>query len=311
MLKIGIVGINFESKKHLEALSLLEGKFEVVGYYEPNISLKNPELEELRSFDSYDELLLEVDVIDIVSPLHKHYDFISKALRRSKHIFIQKPITESEDEARSLISLSNEADVKVQISSEEKFNPAFEAAIPLFNKPMFIDIKRSVDSSIFTSNQCLVLDFMLNDIDMALSVVKSGVKRISANALHVFNHSIDVVDVRIEFDNGAIVKLSIDKLGGVESIVSKFYQKDKVVEIDFVKSRLVINEQDGDKIISKESIYKDVNSVKNEFDSFYDSITKDKEPKVSLLNGLDSLMVAKTVLDLVNRTNIAYIDNNN
>ena len=199
----------------------------------------------------------------------------------------------------------------MQISSEEKFNPAFEAAIPLFNKPMFIDIKRSVDSSIFTSNQCLVLDFMLNDIDMALSVVKSGVKRISANALHVFNHSIDVVDVRIEFDNGAIVKLSIDKLGGVESIVSKFYQKDKVVEIDFVKSRLVINEQDGDKIISKESIYKDVNSVKNEFDSFYDSITKDKEPKVSLLNGLDSLMVAKTVLDLVNRTNIAYIDNNN
>lgn len=311
MLKIGIVGINFESKKHLEALSLLEGKFEVVGYYEPNISLKNPELEELRSFDSYDDLLLEVDVIDIVSPLHKHYDFISKALRRSKHIFIQKPITESEDEARSLISLSNEADVKVQISSEEKFNPAFEAAVPLFNKPMFIDIKRSVDSSIFNSNQCLVLDFMLNDIDMALSVVKSGVKRISANALHVFNHSIDVVDVRIEFDNGAIVKLSIDKLGGVESIVSKFHQKDKVVEIDFVKSRLVINEQDGDKIISKESIYKDVNSVKNEFDSFYDSITKDKETKVSLLNGLDSLMVAKTVLDLVNRTNIAYIDNNN
>jgi len=145
MLKVGIVGINFKSKKHIEALLLLKESFLLVGYYDPNLNNTNKSNLDLKCFDSYESLLAEVDVIDIVSPLYKHFEFISIALRKSKHIFIEKPVTESEDEARSLISLSSEADVKVQISSEEKFNPAFEAANKFINKPMLIDFNRSID----------------------------------------------------------------------------------------------------------------------------------------------------------------------
>ena len=311
MLKIGIVGINFKSKKHIEALLLLKNSFSLVGYYDPNMGSGDESSFDLRCFDSYESLLNEVDVVDIVSPLYKHFEFISIALRKSKHIFIEKPVTESEDEGRSLISLSSEADVKVQISSEEKFNPAFEAANKFFHKPMLIDFRRSIDVFNFIKGQCLVLDYMLSDIDLVLSVIKSGVKKISANALSVSNKSVDLVDVRLEFDNGAIAKLHVDKIGGGQFVESKFYQLNNLIEINFTENNLkVFSEEVGG--FNKETFsFQDVNSIKNEFISFYDSIVNDKETKVSLLNGLDSLMVAKKILDLINRTNIAYIDNNN
>ena len=311
MLKVGIVGINFKSKKHIEALLLLKESFSLVGYYDPNLNNTNKSNLDLKCFDSYESLLAELDVIDIVSPLYKHFEFISIALRKSKHIFIEKPVTESEDEARSLISLSSEADVKVQISSEEKFNPAFEAANKFINKPMLIDFNRSIDVSIFVKGQSLVLDYMLSDIDLVLSVIKSGVKKISANALSILNNSVDLVDVRLEFDNGAIAKLHVDKIGENKSVKSKFYQLNNLIDINFTENNLQVFSNEVDGFNGETTSFQDVNSIKNEFVSFYDSITNDKETKVSLLNGLDSLMIAKKILDLINRTNIAYIDNNN
>jgi len=311
MLKVGIVGINFKSKKHIEALLLLKESFSLVGYYDPNLNNTNKSNLDLKCFDSYESLLFEVDVIDIVSPLYKHFEFISIALRKSKHIFIEKPVTESEDEARSLISLSSEADVKVQISSEEKFNPAFEAANKFINKPMLIDFNRSLDVSTFVKGQCLVLDYMLSDIDLVLSVIKSGVKKISANALSILNNSVDLVDVRLEFDNGAIAKLHVDKIGENKSVKSKFYQLNNLIDINFTENNLQVFSNEVDGFNGETTSFQDVNSIKNEFVSFYDSIINDKETKVSLLNGLDSLMIAKKILDLINRTNIAYIDNNN
>ena len=311
MLKVGIVGINFKSKKHIEALLLLKESFSLVGYYDPNLNNTNKSNLDLKCFDSYESLLAEVDVIDIVSPLYKHFEFISIALRKSKHIFIEKPVTESEDEARSLISLSSEADVKVQISSEEKFNPAFEAANKFINKPMLIDFNRSIDVSTFVKGQCLVLDYMLSDIDLVLSVIKSGVKKISANALSILNNSVDLVDVRLEFDNGAIAKLHVDKIGENKSVKSKFYQLNNLIDINFTENNLQVFSNEVDGFNGETTSFQDVNSIKNEFVSFYDSIVNDKETKVSLLNGLDSLMIAKKILDLINRTNIAYIDNNN
>ena len=311
MLKVGIVGINFKSKKHIEALFLLKESFSLVGYYNPNLNNTNKSNLDLKCFDSYESLLAEVDVIDIVSPLYKHFEFISIALRKSKHIFIEKPVTESEDEARSLISLSSEADVKVQISSEEKFNPAFEAANKFINKPMLIDFNRSIDVSTFVKGQCLVLDYMLSDIDLVLSVIKSGVKKISANALSILNNSVDIVDVRLEFDNGAIAKLHVDKIGENKSVKSKFYQLNNLIDINFTENNLQVFSNEVDGFNGETTSFQDVNSIKNEFVSFYDSIVNDKETKVSLLNGLDSLMIAKKILDLINRTNIAYIDNNN
>ena len=210
-----------------------------------------------------------------------------------------------------MISLSSEADVKVQISSEEKFNPAFEAANKFINKPMLIDFNRSIDVSIFVKGQSLVLDYMLSDIDLVLSVIKSGVKKISANALSILNNSVDLVDVRLEFDNGAIAKLHVDKIGENKSVKSKFYQLNNLIDINFTENNLQVFSNEVDGFNGETTSFQDVNSIKNEFVSFYDSITNDKETKVSLLNGLDSLMIAKKILDLINRTNIAYIDNNN
>jgi hypothetical protein len=176
---------------------------------------------------------------------------------------------------------------------------------------MLIDFRRSIDVFNFIKGQCLVLDYMLSDIDLVLSVIKSGVKKISANALSVSNKSVDLVDVRLEFDNGAIAKLHVDKIGGGQFVESKFYQLNNLIEINFTENNLKVFSEEVGGFNGENFSFQDVNSIKNEFVSFHDSIVSDKETKVSLLNGLDSLMIAKKILDLINRTNIAYIDNNN
>ena len=307
MLKIGILGANSIAETHLQALLNLGNLFDVVGFYEPNEELAIDFISkyQLKRFSNFDSLLDGVDVVDIVSPSIKHYEYASATLRRSKHMFIEKPMTTTLDDAKSLISLSKEADVKVQIGSQERFNDAFEDVVGLLNKPLLVETKRRVNKNKFLSNQCLVLDFMINDIDLILNVVKSGVKKITATALKVFNQVVDLIDVRIEFDNGSIAKLSIDKLGLVDSVVSVFYQTNNVVKVDFVENTQVIQNKEDEQT----QCFNSANSKMNELKSFHESIVNDTETKVSLLNGLDTLIVVDKILDLINHTNIVYNDN--
>lgn len=307
MLRIGILGANSIAEIHIKALLDLNHFFEIIGFYEPNeeLAFEFSSKYKLVRFEDFDSLLNSVDVVDIVSPKIKHYEYASLTLRRSKHIFIEKPMTTTLDDAKSLVSLSKEADVKVQIGSQERFNSAFENVLGHLNKPLLIETKRNVGFNKFLSSQCLVLDYMINDIDLILNVVKSGVKKIRATALKIHSQTTDLIDVRIEFDNGAIAKLSVNKLDKSESVVSVFYQLNEVIKVDFTNNNHSIHYKDGEEVTD----FSMSSSKINELKSFYDAIVNDKETKVSLLNGLDTLIVANKILDLINHTKIVYNDN--
>ena len=214
MLKVGVLGAGHLGKIHIRLLLELNDKFEFVGFYDPSDNNAAAAIESynIKRFETIDELLDAVDCVDIVTPTISHFDCASKALRKSKHVFIEKPVTETVEEAKILSDLAHEAGVKVQVGHVERFNPAFQAAVPFLNNPMFIETHRLAQFNPRGTDVPVVLDLMIHDLDAILSVVKSGVKRISASGVSVVSDTPDIANARIEFDNGCVANLTASRI---------------------------------------------------------------------------------------------------
>lgn len=307
MLKIGVLGASELAKDHIRILLELKNQFQLIGFYDPCDEASNELIKSfsIERFESYEKLLNEVDCIDIVSPTVKHHEFATLALRKSKHIFIEKPLTHTIDEAKSLISLSREASVKVQIGSIDRFNSAFLSCIPFLNRPMYIETNRMQHYSSHNDSVSVVMDLMMNDIDVILSVVKSGIRRIAASGVSVFNESLDIVNARIEFDNGCVANLTASKIAKKNRSELIYFQKDSNVSVDFLANEIDIvgmnkNKEFGsNNLVSELPEVKIVNSKLEELKSFYESIVNDIDPIVSLADGYNSLKVTHKILELL------------
>jgi predicted dehydrogenase len=227
MLKIGVLGAGHLGKIHIRLLQELKDKFEIVGFYDPNEANASEIIEKykLTRFNSIQDLLNNVECVDIVTPTITHAELATLALRSSKHVFIEKPVTETIEEARSLLGLAKEANVKVQVGHVERFNPAFQAALPYFTKPLFIETHRLAQFNPRGTDVPVVLDLMIHDLDIILSVVKSGVKRISASGVAVVSDTPDITNARIEFDNGCVANLTASRISLKTCVNRDFFKK--------------------------------------------------------------------------------------
>lgn len=332
MLKIGVLGAGHLGKIHIRLLLELKEQFEVVGFYDPNDENAQDTIEKysLTRYNTVQELLDEVDCVDIVTPTLTHAELAALALRNSKHVFIEKPVTQTVEEARSLIGLAREANVKVQVGHVERFNPAFQAAIPFFTKPMFIETHRLAQFNPRGTDVPVVLDLMIHDLDIILSVVKSGVKRISASGVAVVSDTPDITNARIEFDNGCVANLTASRISLKNMRKSRFFQKDAYISVDFLTKELeVVRMEDIEgepnpldivfdmgegkpvkKIFFDKPDIGDINAIKEELNSFYESIINDTTPLVSLEDGFRALDVAQQILDKLKSTSTIIVDNN-
>jgi predicted dehydrogenase len=332
MLKIGVFGSGHLGKIHIRLLLELTEQFEVVGFYDPSDANADEVIEkfQLKRFPSMQELLDAVECVDIVTPTLTHAELASLALRNSKHVFIEKPVTETVDEARSLMGLAREANVKVQVGHVERFNPAFQAAVPFLTKPMFIETHRLAQFNPRGTDVPVVLDLMIHDLDIILSVVKSGVKRISASGVAVVSDTPDITNARIEFDNGCVANLTASRISMKNMRKSRFFQKDAYISVDFLTKELevvrmetvegepnpldIVFDMGEGKPVKK--IYFDkpdigeINAIKEELNSFHDSIVNDTTPLVSLEDGFRALDVAQQILDKLKSTSSILVDNN-
>jgi predicted dehydrogenase len=332
MLKVGVLGAGHLGKIHIRLLLELTDYFQFVGFYDPSDDNAEKAIEQynIKRFDTINELLDAVDCIDIVTPTLSHFDCASQALRKSKHVFIEKPVTETVDEARILMGLAREANVKVQVGHVERFNPAFQAALPFFNKPMFIETHRLAQFNPRGTDVPVVLDLMIHDLDIILSVVKSGIKRISASGVAVVSDTHDITNARIEFDNGCVANLTASRISLKNMRKSRFFQKDAYISVDFLTKELeVVRMEDvqGEadpldivfdlgagkpvkKIFFDKPEIGEVNAIKEELRTFAEAIIYDKMPIVPIEDGYRALDVAQQILDKLKvSTNIA-IDNN-
>ncbi|MFN5910698.1 MAG: Gfo/Idh/MocA family protein [Bacteroidota bacterium] len=332
MLKIGVLGAGHLGRIHIRLLQELSEEFELIGFVDPSDEQAAIVKEEfgLSRFDTWQDLMDCVDCFDIVTPTIAHFDLASQALRRSKHVFIEKPVTETVEEARVLMELSREANVKVQVGHVERFNPAFQAALPYFNKPMFIETHRLAQYNPRGTDVPVVLDLMIHDIDYILSVVKSGIRRISASGVAVVSDTPDITNARIEFDNGCVANLTASRISLKNMRKSRFFQKDAYISVDFLNKELeVVRMEDVDgepdpldvvfdmgngkpvkKIFFDKPELEPVNAIKEELRTFHDSIIHDRIPIVPLEDGFRALDVAQRILDKLRSSGNLSADNN-
>lgn len=322
MLKIGIIGVGHLGQIHLKLLLELKELYEVVGFYDSDKELakKINRTYKIPSFKKVEQLFDNSDIINIVSPTTTHFEYATKAIKLNKHLFIEKPITNTLEEAEELLSLANEAGVKVQIGHVERFNPAYLAAKPFINTPLFIESHRLSEFNTRGTDVPVVLDLMIHDIDIILSIVNSNISKISASGVEVISDNHDIANARIEFDNGCVCNLTASRMSLKQMRKIRIFQKDAYISVDFLDKKTEVirikNLKASERIDSyamtidvgkkKKQIYfenpeiEETNAIKEELISFYNSITNDSEPIVSITDGFIALELAHKILDKMN-----------
>ena len=318
MLKIGVLGAGHLGKIHIRLIREIPD-FELVGFYDQDAeTCRNVSGEfGIRSFNSLEELVDSCDVVDIVTPTLSHFDCAVSALKKSKHIFIEKPLANTVDEARQMMALAEEAGVKVQVGHVERFNPAFLAAREYIASPMFIETHRLAQFNPRGTDVSVVLDLMIHDLDIILSVVKSPIKKISTSGVAVVSDTPDIANARIEFDNGCVANLTSSRISLKNMRKSRFFQRDAYIAVDFLKKsaevvrlKNIIGEPDplavtidlgagkGSKQIYFENPkVSETNAIKSELETFATAILNNTTPLVSIEDGFKALDVAHQIVD--------------
>jgi len=317
MLKAGVLGAGHLGKIHLKLLNQSE-KYELVGFYDPikENALKVAKEFGYRSFDSIQELIDAVEMVDIVTPTLSHFDCAKEAIEKSKHIFIEKPITKTVEEAEILIELSNKFNVKGQVGHVERFNPAFTAVKGSILNPMFIETHRLAEFNPRGTDVPVVLDLMIHDIDIILSVVNSKVKSVHASGVSVISETPDIANARIEFENGCVANLTASRISLKNMRKSRFFQRDAYIAVDFFeKATEMVRMKDApaipgdfDMILQNaEGIKKQIyfenptidgnNAILDELETFADAINYNTSPIVTLQQGTEALRVAHMIIN--------------
>jgi len=319
-LKIGILGAGHLGKFHIQQAMDI-ANFELIGIFDPNPEKSKEVVEKfkIKAFDTMEELIDNVDVVDIVTPTLSHYECASKALRKFKHVFIEKPITNTLKEAQSLISLVQEANVKVQVGHVERFNPAFIEAKKHIASPRFIETHRLAEFNPRGTDVSVILDLMIHDIDIILSVVNSPIKKISASGVAVVSDTPDIANARLEFTNGCVANITASRISMKNMRKSRFFQKEAYIAVDFLEKTteivtmskfegeadpfdvtLDLGENKGKmKIGFDKPTITPTNAIREELMAFSNSILENSETVVTIEDGANALEVAYQILDLL------------
>lgn len=319
MLKIGLLGAGHLGKIHLKCIDLASDKLELVGFYDadPNTALKVAAETGFQAFDDIDALIDAVDIIDIVTPTTTHFELAKRAITKGKHLFIEKPITHTVAEAEELLKLTQKHGVKVQVGHVERFNPALLALDPNQLAPKFIEAHRLAIFNPRGTDVSVVLDLMIHDIDIILSMIDAEVTHISANGVAVVSPTPDIANARIEFSNGAVANVTTSRISMKQMRKVRLFQKDAYISLDFLDKQaqvirmfekedsqvqqldnlMELQTPDGTKYIHIDMPpIEPINAIKMELETFADSINQNTRPKVSIEDGYKALKVAYAII---------------
>lgn len=321
-LKAGVLGAGHLGKIHLQLLNQSD-KFDLIGFYDASPKVRNKITDEygFKAFDSEEALIAAVDVVDIVAPTLYHHKLAKKAIEMGKHVFLEKPITQTVGEANELIELAKKQQVLGQVGHVERFNPAFLAVKGEINNSMFIETHRLAEFNPRGTDVPVVLDLMIHDIDTVLSLVDSQVISISASGVAIISETPDIANARIEFENGCVANLTASRISLKNMRKARFFQKDAYISVDyFSKSAEVVKMENAPEEVGgfdmvlenaqgkKKRVFFDnpkipeVNAILMELECFADAITNNKEVIVPLEQGKNALEIALQITALVENT---------
>jgi predicted dehydrogenase len=322
MLKVGVFGVGHLGKFHLNNWKEIEG-VKLVGFFDPNNDNANQVIEQygLKRYMDEEKLMDACDIIDVITPTDHHYSVCMQAIRKGKHVFVEKPLANTIQEGRDIVNIVREANVKVQVGHVERFNPAFLALKEMNLNPMFIEVHRLAQFNPRGTEVSVILDLMIHDIDIILSLVKSDVKHISASGVAVMTDTPDIANVRIEFNNGCVANLTSSRISMKKMRKMRLFQPNSYIGIDFLEKKTEIiklkqpedsnvfsfdiETQNGKKTIAiANPIISPQNAIKLELESFINSILNNTPTVVSEIDGFLAMEVAHQILEKINSTSI-------
>ena len=325
-LKIGVIGTGHLGKLHTKLLKTI-GECELIGVYDlEKEKAKEAAAEfEVKAFEELEELLELVDAVSIVATTSAHYELVSKAFDFDKHVFVEKPITVKIEEAEELVKRSNEKNLILQVGHIERFNPALVSLEKYTLDPKFIQTDRLAQFNPRGTDVAVVLDLMIHDIDIILSLIKSEVKTLAASGVAVVSDNIDIANARLEFENGAVANVTASRISQKKMRKMRIFQKDAYISLDFNSGvsevfRLVSpqshNESNyiqfgemgvGEKkklIIYEQPEMRQLNALQHELHLFVNAALKNEKPVVSGEDGLRALKIAEQIIAKIEESKI-------
>ncbi|ROI10352.1 gfo/Idh/MocA family oxidoreductase [Chryseobacterium sp. H3056] len=319
MLKAGLVGAGHLGKIHLKLLQQSE-KYNLIGFHDADAENGKKLEKELgyHFFENFDDLLAEIEMLDIVTPTLYHYDYAMKAIEKRIPFFIEKPVTQTLKQAEEILYKCREFNIHAQVGHVERYNPAFIGSKSYIKNPMFIEIHRLAEFNPRGTDVSVVLDLMIHDLDILLSLVKSKVKDIHASGVSVVSKSPDICNARIEFENGCVANLTTSRISMKAMRKSRFFQQDAYISVDFLEKKaevirmkpapetpsdfdMIIENAEGEKnqIIFEYPNIQPNNAILDELESFAAAITENRKVEVSLEDGTEALKVALEIVRLI------------
>jgi predicted dehydrogenase len=320
-LKIGIIGTGHLGKFHIKMLTQIDS-CEVVGIFDanPDVAKEAGNEFKVKVFDTLDELLDSVEAVSIAAVTGAHYELAKKCLLKGLHVFLEKPITVGIHEAEEIVKIAADKKLKLQVGHIERFNPALISLEKYIIQPMFIQTDRLAQFNPRGTDVAVVLDLMIHDIDIILSLVNSEVKDIQASGVAVVSNNIDIANARIEFENGAVANVTASRISQKRMRKMRIFQRDNYIALDFITGvsevyRLIPTEEKLDTAfisfgeigigdMKKQVVYeqpeiKEINALKYELELFVNAVLNDEKPLVSGEAGLRALKVAELILDKI------------
>lgn len=322
-LLLGVVGVGHLGSLHTKML-LDISNVHLVGIHDIDGAKAQKIAAEfgIRSYDTLDDLLGQVDAVTIATNTMAHFEVARTALQRGKHLFIEKPVTETIVEAEELCRLAREKKLIVQVGHIERFNPAILALDRYEIRPMFVESHRLAQFNPRGTDVAVVLDLMIHDIDLILSFVKSPVARVEANGVAVVSDSVDIANARIQFENGCVANVTASRISQRKMRKMRLFQRNEYISLDFSEGlaevfRLVEGDEPSAKgtmklgelgsgkhkriVVYEQPEVKDVNALKYELELFVKAVRHKTKPLVTAEDGRRALEVANAILEKINQ----------
>ena len=317
MIRAGVFGAGHLGKIHLKLLQA-SPHFELIGFFDPDQSHAQQLQNELgyASFSKSSDLLDAIEAAFVITPTPFHFELTKSALHKSKHVFVEKPICETIEEAQEMVRLAQEKQRVGQVGHVERFNPAFLAALPHLDQPKFIEVHRLAEFNPRGTDVSVILDLMIHDIDLVLQCSKAAIKKVDANGAAVISNSVDIATARIEFEDGCVANLTASRISLKNMRRLRCFQKDAYITIDLLEKKAELvrmkeapsNPEPFDMILStaegaQKQIYFEnppvtpTNAIEEEHNNFAEAIRTNQHPRVTFKDGLKALEVAQEIIE--------------
>ncbi len=320
-LNIGVIGVGHLGSLHSKMYAEIESA-NFVGVYDMNEEKRNEIASKykVKAFPSIDELLKNVEAVSIATVTTTHHDVAKHVLNAGKHVLIEKPITSTIAEADELIAIAKEKGILIQVGHIERFNPAIISLEAYQLNPMFIESHRLAQFNPRGTDVAVVLDLMIHDIDIILSLVNSPVKQIDANGVAVVSDTPDIANARLQFENGCVANVTSSRISRTKMRKMRMFQSNAYIAIDFqqgsadvfrlgkegegsIWSTMLLGQIGEGKnkrsIIYEQPEMKKINALKYELESFVSAVQNNARPVVNGEDGRMALDVAQQIMNKI------------